>query len=63
MVKIETCIILLSHGKWANYLVEDVKKNFGLSHKAEVFSLFPEMSIEDYTKKVSKFVETINKDS
>lgn len=63
MVKIKTYIVLLSHGKWSNYLVEDVEKNFGLHHQVKVFPLMPEMALEDYIVNVKKDLKKMDKNS
>lgn len=56
-------IIILCHGNWGKYLVEDVKKMFGLKEGVFVHSLMPEISLENYRKEVEKTVSISPKGS
>ncbi len=49
--------IILCHGNWGKELIEDVKKLFGLKNKFFVFSLLPNMSVEDYRKEIEKILK------
>lgn len=49
-------IIILCHGNWGKYMVDDVRRMFGLKEGIFVHSLMPEISLESYRNEVEKTV-------
>lgn len=56
-------IIVLCHGTWGKYLIEDIKRMFGLKDNIFVYSLLSETSLESYRNEVEKTVSTSPKGS
>lgn len=54
-------IIVLCHGNWGKFLVEDCKKIFGLNSDVNVIPLSPERAMEDYMMEVEELIRNTHK--
>lgn len=50
-------IVVLCHGNWGKFLLEDCKKIFGLNSYFNVIPLTPERALEDYMKEVEEVIK------